>query len=234
MAGRGIVGAGGGLGTGLLLLVGGLIVKHSQANLVAECSSGLGQLGQALDPNAATGCSGAQTLSSLATVAIWLGAIMLGFAVIGGIAMLAAAGVFVAQQKPKTATAGTTSVRRAEPGTGTGASPSAGSLSARSPSGASPAPASIAATPPPGDAPTATPPITANALTPPSANADPVTAPPASAVTAPSADAPPAGANAGPQPGPACQDCGRELRPGARFCPVCGHPVADNGARASA
>ena len=114
MAGRGIVGAGGGLGTGLLLLVGGLILKHSQANLVAECSSGLGQLGQSLDPSAATGCSGAQTLSSLATVAIWLGAIMLGFAVIGGIGMLTAAGVFAAQQKPKTVAAGTASLRQAE------------------------------------------------------------------------------------------------------------------------
>jgi hypothetical protein len=200
MAGRGIVGAGGGLGTGLLLLVGGLILKHSQANLVAECSSGLGQLGQALDPSAVTGCSGAQTLSSLATVAIWLGAIMLGFAVIGGIGMLAAAGVFAAQQKPKTVAAGTASLRRAEPGTGTGASPSAGS-----PSAASPAPASLAAPPPPADA-----------------------------DTAPSADALSAAASAGPPPGPACKDCGRELRPGARFCPVCGRPVADSSARASA
>ncbi len=216
MAGRGIVGAGGGLGTGLLLLVGGLIVKHSQANLVAECSSGLGQLGQALDPSAVTGCSGAQTLSSLATVAIWLGAIMLGFAVIGGIGMLAAAGVFAAQQKPKTVAAGTASLRRAEPGTGTGASPSAGS-----PSAASPAPASLAAPPPHADA-----------LTPPSDDAGPVTASPA--VTAPSADALSAAASAGPPPGPACQDCGRELRPGARFCPVCGRPVADSSARASA
>jgi len=200
MAGRGIVGAGGGLGTGLLLLVGGLILKHSQANLVAECSSGLGQLGQALDPSAVTGCSGAQTLSSLATVAIWLGAIMLGFAVIGGIGMLAAAGVFAAQQKPKTVAAGTASLRRAEPGTG--ASPSAGSRSAAA---ASPAPASLAAPPPPADA-----------------------------DTAPSADALSAAASAGPPPGPACKDCGRELRPGARFCPVCGRPVADSSARASA
>jgi hypothetical protein len=221
MAGRGIVGAGGGLGTGLLLLVGGLILKHSQANLVAECSSGLGQLGQALDPSAVTGCSGAQTLSSLATVAIWLGAIMLGFAVIGGIGMLTAAGVFAAQQKPKTVAAGTASLRRAEPGTG--ASPSAGSRSAGSPSAASPALASMAAPPPQADA-----------LTPPSADPGLVTESPANADTAPSADALSAAASAGPPPGPACKDCGRELRPGARFCPVCGRPVADSSARASA
>jgi hypothetical protein len=230
MAGRGIVGAGGGLGTGLLLLVGGLILKHSQANLVAECSSGLGQLGQSLDPSAVTGCSGAQTLSSLATVAIWLGAIMLGFAVIGGIGMLAAAGVFAAQQKPKTVAAGTASLRRAEPGTG--ASPSAGSRSAGSPSAASPALASMAAPPPQADA--LTPPPHADALTPPSADPGLVTESPANADTAPSADALSAAASAGPPPGPACKDCGRELRPGARFCPVCGRPVADSSARASA
>jgi hypothetical protein len=151
---------------------------------------------------------------------------MLGFAVIGGIGMLAAAGVFAAQQKPKTVAAGTASLRRAEPGTGTGASPSAGS-----PSAASPAPASLAA-PPPADA--LTPPPHADALTPPSADPGLVTESPANADTAPSADALSAAASAGPPPGPACKDCGRELRPGARFCPVCGRPVADSSARASA
>jgi hypothetical protein len=101
MAGRGMLGAGGGAGTGLLLLVGGLIVQHSQANMVAECSSGIGQLGQALDPNAASGCSSAQTLSTLATGAVWIGAVMLGLAVIGGIIALVAAGTVVAGQKRK-------------------------------------------------------------------------------------------------------------------------------------
>jgi hypothetical protein len=118
MAGsRGIAGAGGGFGTGLLLLVGGLIVKHTQANMVAECSSGLGQLGQAFDPNAATGCSAAQDLSSLATAGIWLGAIMLVIAVAGGIAMLAAAGVFAATTRPKAAVS-PAAAAPAEPATG--------------------------------------------------------------------------------------------------------------------
>jgi hypothetical protein len=121
MAGtRGIAGAGGGLGTGLLLLVGGLLVKHSQANMVAECTSGLGQLGQAFDPNAAAGCSGAEDLSSLATAAIWLGAIMLAIAVIGGIAMLAAAGVFMATSKPK---AGAATATRPKAGAATATRP---------------------------------------------------------------------------------------------------------------
>lgn len=112
--------AGGGVGTGLLLLVGGLVLKHSQANLVAECSSGFGQLGQAIDPNAATSCSAAQTLSSLATVGIWIGAIMLGFAVIGGIAVLAGVGVLAANsKKPRTASPAKSGV----PSTGSTAAP---------------------------------------------------------------------------------------------------------------
>lgn len=48
-SGSGILGAGGGFGSGLLLLVGGLVVKHAEANEVAMCSSGFGRFGQALD-----------------------------------------------------------------------------------------------------------------------------------------------------------------------------------------
>jgi len=108
--------AGGGVGTGLLLLVGGLILKHSQANLVAECSSGFGQLGQALDPNAANSCSAAQTLSSLAVAGIWIGAIMLGFAMLGGIGLLAGIGVLAASsKKPRTASPANSSVRPIAP-----------------------------------------------------------------------------------------------------------------------
>jgi hypothetical protein len=171
MAGtRGIAGAGGGFGTGLLLLVGGLLVKHSQANMVAECTSGLGQLGQAFDPNAAAGCSGAEDLSSLATAAIWIGAIMLAIAVIGGIAMLAAAGVFMATSKPKAAAA-----------TGT-----------RPPARPATATAIVGSYAPP-------------------AAPQPLAAGPSDEQHA----APPA------EPG-----CGHELRPGARFCVVCGRPAA--------
>lgn len=56
-SGSGILGAGGGFGSGLLLLVGGLVVKHAEANEVALCSSGFGRFGQALDPNVASSCS---------------------------------------------------------------------------------------------------------------------------------------------------------------------------------
>lgn len=171
MAGsRGIAGAGGGLGTGLLLLVGGLIVKHTQANMVAECSSGLGQLGQAFDPNAATGCSAAEDLSSLATAAIWIGAIMLAIAVVGGIAMLATVGVFAATNKPKAAVSPAAAATPARPATGTAIVQSYARQAA---------------------------PQSAGGL-----SGDPHPAPPA---------------------GPGC---GHELRPGARFCTVCGRPAA--------
>lgn len=98
---RGILAAGGGgFGAGLLLLVGGLIVKHSQAKMLAACSSGPGRFGQALDPNTARQCGNAQDLSSMATGAIWIGAFLLVIAVGACIAFFATAGV-TASRKPK-------------------------------------------------------------------------------------------------------------------------------------
>lgn len=101
--GRGILGAGGGFGTGLLLLVGGLIVKHAQANVLAECSGGMGQFGSALDPNVAAECSSARDLSSMATGAIWIGAIMLVIAVGGFLIFLVAAASVASARKSGTA-----------------------------------------------------------------------------------------------------------------------------------
>jgi hypothetical protein len=99
---RRILGAGGGgFGTGLVLLIGGLVVKHSQEKMVAECSTGLGQFGQVIDPNVAKNCSTAQALSSMATGAIWIGAIILAIAVGGFVAFLIASGALAASRKPK-------------------------------------------------------------------------------------------------------------------------------------
>jgi hypothetical protein len=101
MVSRRILGASaGGFGAGLLLLAGGLIVKHSQAKMLAVCLSGPGQFGQALDSNTAHQCSTAQDLSSMATMAIWIGALLLVIAAGGCIAFLAVAGV-TASKKPK-------------------------------------------------------------------------------------------------------------------------------------
>jgi hypothetical protein len=85
---RGTVGAGGGFGTGLLLLVGGLILKHSQSNMVSECSSGLGQVGQVFDPNIANKCSMAEELNSAASWATWIGGIMLACSLVGLVLLL--------------------------------------------------------------------------------------------------------------------------------------------------
>jgi hypothetical protein len=94
----------GGFGTGLILLVGGLLLKNSQSHMLAECNSGLGQLGQLFDPNAASSCSSSQDLSSLATAGIWIGVIMLIVGIGGGVLALVGVGVLATtQKKPGTA-----------------------------------------------------------------------------------------------------------------------------------
>src|SRR5271170_5110955 len=107
---------GGAFGTGLLLLIGGLVVKHSQAKMLAGCSTGLGQFGQVIDPNAARECSTAQALSSMATGAIWIGAVVLAIAIGGFVALLIASGALVASKKPKTVVPTAGSARSAGPG----------------------------------------------------------------------------------------------------------------------
>jgi hypothetical protein len=115
---RGILGAGGGgFGAGLLLLAGGLIVKHSQAKMLAVCSSGPGRFGQALDPSTARQCGSAQDLSSMATGAIWIGAFLLVIAVGACIAFFARAGV-TASKKPKVVVPAGGVARSAGPGRG--------------------------------------------------------------------------------------------------------------------
>jgi len=110
---RGILGAsGGGLAAGLLLLAGGLIVQHSQVSMVAACSSGIGQFGQALNANAARQCASAQDLSGMAAGAIWVGAILLVVAVGTVIFFLASS------RKPKVVVSAAGIARPAGPGRG--------------------------------------------------------------------------------------------------------------------
>jgi len=123
---RRILGAGaGGFGAGLLLLVGGLVVKHSQAKMLAVCSSGPGQFGQALNTNTARQCDSAQHLSSMATGAIWIGAFLLVIAVGGCLAFLATASI-TASKKPKVVLPAGGAARPAEPGRGAPAPSRAG------------------------------------------------------------------------------------------------------------
>jgi hypothetical protein len=110
---KGILGAGGGFGAGLLLLIGGLVVRQAQAHTLAECSTGLGQFGQVLNPNAANKCNTAQGLSNMATVAIWIGVIVLAIAAGGFVALLIASSARAGSKKPKTVVPGTTAARPA-------------------------------------------------------------------------------------------------------------------------
>jgi hypothetical protein len=112
---RRILGASaGGFGAGLLLLVGGLIVKHSQAKMLAVCSSGPGQFGQALNPSTARQCGSAHDLSSMASGAIWIGAFLLVVAAGGCIAFLAMG--ITASKKPKVVVPAGGMARSAGPG----------------------------------------------------------------------------------------------------------------------
>ena len=117
--------AGGGFGAGLLLLAGGLIVKHSQAKMLAACSSSHGQFGQAVDPNTARQCTSAHDLSSMATGAIWIGAFLLVIAVGGFIAFLVTSGI-TASRKPKVVVPAGGIAHSAGPGRGAPAPPRAG------------------------------------------------------------------------------------------------------------
>jgi hypothetical protein len=103
---KGVLAAGGGFGVGLLLSIGGLVVKHAQAPTLAQCSTGLGQFGQVLNANAAHKCSTAQGLSSMATAAIWIGVIAIAIAVGGFVALLIASGARAGRKKPKTVVPG--------------------------------------------------------------------------------------------------------------------------------
>jgi hypothetical protein len=110
---KGIVAAGAGFGVGLLLLIGALVAKQAQAHTLAECSTGLGQFGQILNPNAANKCNTAQGLSSMATVAIWIGVIVLAIAAGGLVALLIASSARAGSKKPKIVVPGTTAARPA-------------------------------------------------------------------------------------------------------------------------
>jgi hypothetical protein len=110
---KGILGAGVGGGVGLLLLIGGLVVKHAQAPILAECSTGPGQIGQVLNPSAAHKCSVAQGWSSMATAATWIGVIVLAIAVGSLVALLIASGARAGSKKPKTVVPGPSAARPA-------------------------------------------------------------------------------------------------------------------------
>ena len=244
--GSGILGAGGGFGSGLLLLVGGLLVKHAEAKEVALCSTGFGRFGQALDPNVANSCSLAQNLTDGATAAIWIGAIVLALAVIGLIAALIGAGAMVASKNAKTARppalAGVRSAVAPGPRAAAGNPASFPAVSWDSPpqGGAVPTPPAANAQPaslqpanaqPASLQPAHPEPASLRAAGPQRTHLQPGRPQPGQRYAAPTQPAPtqpalPQRFQPAPVPAPPLNACGHEARPGARFCPVCGSPVA--------
>ncbi|HSZ12644.1 MAG TPA: hypothetical protein VK790_01245 [Solirubrobacteraceae bacterium] len=69
--------SGGGLGLGLLLLIGGLVLHGHYEPVKQACDSGLGALGQALEPGAQSHCSLDSALAEAGTVATVIGGIIL-------------------------------------------------------------------------------------------------------------------------------------------------------------
>jgi len=69
--------SGGGVGIGLLALIGGLVLHGHYEPIKQVCNSGLGALGQAIEPSARSHCSLDSALAEVGTVATVIGAIIL-------------------------------------------------------------------------------------------------------------------------------------------------------------
>jgi hypothetical protein len=69
--------SGGGVGTGLLLLIGGLVLHGHFSPIKSACDSGPGVLSQAFEPKLHSHCGLDSALAEIGTVAIVLGAIIL-------------------------------------------------------------------------------------------------------------------------------------------------------------
>jgi hypothetical protein len=68
---------GGGAGVGLLALIGGLVLHGHYEPIKRACSSGLGVIGQALEPSAQAHCSLDSALAEVGTVAMVIGGVIL-------------------------------------------------------------------------------------------------------------------------------------------------------------
>jgi hypothetical protein len=69
--------SGGGLGLGLLALIAGLVLHAHYGPIKHVCDSGIGALGQALDPSAQHKCSLDSLLAEVGTIATVVGAVIL-------------------------------------------------------------------------------------------------------------------------------------------------------------
>lgn len=78
----------GGFGSGLLFLVGGLLLRGHFQPLKDACASGAGQFSQALSTSAQQQCGTDSFLAELGTVLIVFGALLLGLALLGVVILL--------------------------------------------------------------------------------------------------------------------------------------------------
>ncbi len=74
--------SGGGIGIGLLALIAGLVLQGHYGPIKRVCDSGLGALGQALEPSAQQKCSLDSLLAEVGTIATVLGVVILAGALL--------------------------------------------------------------------------------------------------------------------------------------------------------
>ena len=79
---------GGGAGVGLLALIGGILLHDHYEPIKAICDSGLGALGQALEPSAHSHCSLDSALAEVGTVATVIGGVILAGVLLTAIGLL--------------------------------------------------------------------------------------------------------------------------------------------------
>jgi hypothetical protein len=100
--------SGGGAGVGLLTLIAGLVLHGHYEPIKQVCDSGLGVLGQAVEPSAHSHCSLDSALAEVGTVATVIGAVILAGVLLMAIGLLLEARVEAekpAAPKRKAATA---------------------------------------------------------------------------------------------------------------------------------
>lgn len=80
--------SGGGLGIGLVALIAGLVLHGHYGPIKHVCDSGIGALGQALDPSAQQKCSLDSLLAEVGTIATVLGAVILAGVLLAVVGLL--------------------------------------------------------------------------------------------------------------------------------------------------
>jgi hypothetical protein len=100
----------GGVGSGLLFLIGGLLLRGHFQPLKQACASGAGQFSQALSTSAQQQCGTDSFLAELGTILIVFGGVLLALALLGVvILLLEARSPAAAPARPRTGVSGSSS-----------------------------------------------------------------------------------------------------------------------------